>query len=338
MKIECPHCSCTREMPEDRIPDGILTARCPACGQAFRFSKQELKEKEAEAAREAERRGPGAVRLSDMEDGFTGGAAGSAPEKTPSAETEGTASGESRTEEQARSRGEAAGRCAQDDGADRQERRARERNEESEGEWSFNPWECARTFQDYPPALYQTCLRVMFAAQRFFSGIRPGPVMRALAFFLTVCVLQTVIEHVWTVFFFDYLMPIGESTDPELKQLAALMQDNGNLLMTVLLRCAVLTLQLYVFTAILYLCWRLIAGRGVDFSVVLQVLCYSEAPLLLCIIPGVGTIVGVLWSCVACLVGSRAALGLSWGQTIAGVMPLLLLLIFSYSQFMSMLG
>ena len=206
--------------------------------------------------------------------------------------------------------------------------------EDEEG-WSFNPWECARTLQEYVPALYQTCLRVMFAPQRFFAGIVPRSGLLALAFFLAICVLQTLIEHVWSIAFFSYIMPT--TTDPELRQLGELISGKGNFLFWLVLRCVMLCLQLYIYTAILFLCWRLLARAQADFSVILQVLCYAQAPLILCIIPGVGTIAGMIWSFVCALVGCKVALRLSWAQTILGAAPLVLLIAFSYMHFMSLL-
>lgn len=337
MKIQCPHCAYVREMPEERVPDGNLTARCPSCQKTFSFSKQELRKKEAEAARKAQERGPSAVPLSAeeleaREKRAEGGQAGAVREQ----KTERTAAP---AEERAAGKADEGARQHMDTGWEGGSVRDELRREEEE-EWSFNPWEVARSLQDYPPALYQTSLRVMFAAQRFFSGLRPGPVLKSLAFFLTVCVLQTIIEHVWTVVFFQYLMPASEGMNAEMMQLAEKMQVSSSLLITVLFRCALLTMQLYIFTGIMYLCWRLIAGRTrhIDFSVVLQVVCYAQAPLLLSIIPGVGTVVGILWCCVSVLQGARAALNLTWGQTILGVTPLFMILAMSYSQFMSMLG
>ncbi len=320
MKIQCPNCACTREMDESRIPDGVLTARCPSCGQTFRFSKQETMARAAEAPRSR-----GAARLG-REDAGTGPVPGQeVPREEPRAR---------QTPEP--ERGPAAAEDRMHDASPGGQREARAGDE---GEWSFNPWECARSPQEFAPALHQTCLRVMFAARRFFSDLRPGPVLRALGFFLVICCLQTVIEHVWTVLFFEYLMPPAETTDPELRQLAEMMQSgSSSLLMALILRCALLTLQIYFFSSVLFLCWRLICGPRIDFSLVVQVLCYAEAPLVLCVIPGVGTVVGFIWSCAATIVGCRTALRLSWTQTLAGITPLIMLFVVFSMRLMSVMG
>lgn len=388
MKIQCPNCSYTRDMADDRIPAGVLTARCPQCGQTFRFSRDEAT---ADADAAAQDR-PAAVRLASLRDGGTAagapaqdkpqdepatvrksgkyldvpkgavvherdenlfarptarhkpvlnepdtqdargaqdahdahGAHGAQPSAAPQEPRPQAHMHEERAEEMHWDHQPA--RDAHDDS---------EEHSEAEEGWSFNPWECARSLQEFVSALYQTCLRVMFAPQRFFAGIVPRSALLALSFFLIISALQTVIEHIWGMVFVSTVLT--DTTDPELRQLGELLSVRGNFLFWLVLRCVMLCLQLYIYTAILYLCWRLLARNHADFSVILQVLCYAQAPLILCIIPGVGTIAGMFWSFVCALIGCRAALRLSWAQTVVGAAPLCLLILFSYMKFMSAL-
>lgn len=360
MKVQCPNCSYTRDMPDDRIPDGVLTARCPQCGQTFRFSKQNAArdpEKPQSAVRlpadgrlSAENRPAdpelpsGAIVREQAKDPFA------RPAERPSDQTAGprddrsrmSGAGQAEAREAREDRQTAAGSHAfsgheEEDVEDVPQDRQSARQDVEEAT-SFNPWECAGTLQEYMAAFYQTCLRVMFAPQRFFAGIEPRPVLLALVFFLTVCALQTVIEHVWGLVFFSYIMPLSTTTDPQLRELGEMLSSKGNFLTWLLLRCAMLCLQLYIFAGILYLCWRLLAPGRVEFSVILQVLCYAQAPMILSLIPGVGTLVGMIWGVVCSIVGCRAALRLSWSQTMLGVTPLLLLILFSYMHVLSFLG
>ena len=364
MKIQCPNCSYTREMPDDRIPDGVLTARCPQCGQTFRFSKQDAArsfEKPQSAVRlPADGRRPeeghafdpelpqGAIVREPAQDPFARSEElrtnrpSAAPEESGAAEPRqpdpGQTVRESTEQHESGNAQQASTRQVLHEGQDTEKDRQSGRSSEDGEEGRFNPWECASTLQEYVQAFYQTCLRVMFAPQRFFAGIEPRPVLLALIFFLTVCVLQTVIEHVWGLVFFSYIMPLSTTTDPQLKELGELLSSKGNFLAWLLLRCAMLCLQLYIFAGILYLCWRLLAPDQVEFSVILQVLCYAQAPMILSLIPGVGTLVGMIWGVVCSMVGFRAALRLSWPQTLLGVTPLLLLILFSYMHVLSFLG
>ncbi|MBR5051555.1 MAG: hypothetical protein IKX75_09555, partial [Desulfovibrio sp.] len=40
MLIRCPQCGYERDMPADRVPDGVVVASCPQCACRFQFSKQ----------------------------------------------------------------------------------------------------------------------------------------------------------------------------------------------------------------------------------------------------------------------------------------------------------
>lgn len=372
MKITCPHCSYTREMAEERIPDGTLTARCPQCGERFQFSKEALREGIDEGSR--------AVRLGGREDAAKDrdlerpAARDAARAEQPGAPWEGSdglrhhrgfengqdAAGASwqaqrgEAKDGRHARGEdvpQGGRSCErqqdgqqdgrqdgsDDGTyDRPYGNAYDDVHDESG-LSFNPWECAGNLPEYVSAFFQTCLRVMFAPGRFFAGISPRSGLLALSFFLAVCFFQSVVEHIWGVVFFNWVMPLTETTDPQIKELGELIAGQYNFSF-LLLRCVMLTVQLYVFAFILHFCWRIILRGRADFTVVLQVLCYSQGPLVLCIIPGVGTLVGMIWCLVCALIGCRAALRITWSQTVMGMMPLFILLVLSYAKFFSILS
>ncbi len=306
MKIQCPYCSCTRETPEKRVPEGLMTARCPECGKSFRFTKE---------------KGPEGCYCRIDEESL---------EKPKPAEAE--------AQEPLRQEAMQQDGMAQEDGAAQGAQHAGNGQDQQgkPGAENLNPWETCSSFQELPQALYQTCLGVMFRASAFFSSLRPGSIVRALIFFLIMGCLQVVVEQIWSVLFFDYLMPVGQMTDPQLKQMAEMVQNNqGNVLNNLVLRCGIITAQLCFFSAMLYLTWRLMAGRRISFTVIFQVLCYAAAPLILCIIPGVGIVAGLFWSSIVSFIGLRWALRLSWGQTALGMLPLLLLITFSYAKLMS---
>ena len=375
MKITCPHCSYAREMSEDRIPDGTLTARCPQCGERFQFSKEAamrdaMREKtdDAECAR--------AVRLGSRKEAARDDAQqGDMRQDMRQDKRQDMHWGAGQDEgDQGMSRGggdgadggehfQDASRDGSRDGShdDAHDEAYDQAYDGHDGPYdghdgpcdgpykgpyggpydgsglSFNPWECARSLQEFVSAFFQTSLRVMFAASRFFSGIVPRSSLLALAFFLAVCLFQTVVEYLWGAIFFNWVMPITETTDPQLRHLGELLSSQYNL-SVLLLRCVMLTAQLYIFAGILFLCWRLVLRGRVDFTVVLQVLCYAQAPLILCIIPGIGTLVGMLWCLVCTVVGFRAALRITWAQTVLGMLPLIMLILVSYAKFFSMLG
>lgn len=307
MNIQCPHCGYARDMAEERIPDGELTVRCPACGKTFLFSKAAEELREESAAR--------------PDDGAQAEAA--AP---PGEGREDPGPGSSGPEDRSEDRSEERGFSAKRSGSRRSRRDPA----------TVNPWEEAESPADWVSAFWRTCLRASLSPGRFFSGTVPRSVLRALGFLVTVCVLQTLIEHVWSQVFFTWIMPVTDEMDPQLRQFAEMLTSKGDLVVWLGLRCVMLTAQICIFSAVLHLGWRVLVRRS-SFSVVLQVVCYAQAPLLLSIVPGVGSIVGLVWSLCCVVIGCRAALRFSWGQTLLGMAPLMALLFFSYMHFLSSL-
>lgn len=189
-----------------------------------------------------------------------------------------------------------------------------------------NPWEAAPGRDGWLAAFYQTAMRVMFAAPRFFGALNPeAQQLRALSFYLLVCILQTVVERFWGGMFLAIMAP-SAATDPQLEKMLALLAPQTNLAMTLLLRTALLVLQLYVFSALIHLAYRFIAPGRASFPLVFQVMAYSSAPALLCVIPGLGSLAGMIWGLACMAVGCRAALRLNWPQTLLGFVPVCLVM------------
>ncbi len=201
----------------------------------------------------------------------------------------------------------------------------------------FNPWDEAPRPSGWLSAFYQTCIRAMFAPARFFSSLTPRPVLKALAFYLLVCTLQMAMQQVWAQVFLSYIQPLAGS-DPQLQKMAEALSGQDSFALTLILRLATLTLQIYIFSGLLTLAWRIIAPGKANYAVVFQVLAYAEAPGILCLVPAIGAAAGLIWGFACMLIGSRAAFGLSWGQTLLGFLPLALLLLPSLMQVASLLG
>ncbi len=313
MIIRCPHCDYTREMPDERIPEGVVTAHCPGCGKSFPFSRTDNAGNDAQSEQPA---APDAVQ--DSMDAVQ-------PEHPAEPEQPGQNKREDSFE----------GRAWQD-----RPRYGRQQAEQPENSPEINPWAACTSFGEMPQALYLTCLRVMLSARIFFSSLRPGPFTRAFVFFIAIGLFQVLVEQLWTVLFFDYLMPADQLADPQLKHLADMMVQNGqgiNVLTGMFLRIGIITIQLFFFSSLLYISWRLIVRRRIPYSLIVQVLCYASAPLILCILPGIGMVAGLFWSCAVTFIGLRWALRLTWTQTILGMAPLLALILVSYMQILGSL-
>ena len=326
MNIICPRCGFSRELPADRLPARAVIATCPKCACRFRFSAEAgmLEILDAPPARAA---APG------QDDPPPPGAVvpGRDPEHA-AAETASAANSDS-----ARRAGAAQGQPEHSGPEEEDIRRTASRAyareaarleaetvRDSGSRTGANPWEAAPGGDGWLAAFYQTAMRVMFAAPRFFGALNPeAPHLRALSFYLIVCVLQTVVERFWGGMFLSIMAP-SAATDPQLEKMLALLAPQTNLAMTLLLRTAFLVLQLYVFSALIHLAYRFVAPGRASFPLLFQVMAYSSAPALLCVIPGLGSLAGMIWGLACMAVGCRAALRLNWPQTLLGFVPVCL--------------
>lgn len=222
--------------------------------------------------------------------------------------------------------------------AERFEREAAGEKKEAPENSDINPWDTAPGRAGWLASFYQTVLRVMFAAPFFFSHLKPKTGLgKAVAFFLIVSVFHLIMQHVWGNILLASLPP-AINDDPQLEQLLKLLASRDNFLPGILVDTAILVLQLYVFTLLLFLAYRLLAPGKATFALLFQIVSYSSAPSLLCVIPVLGAIAGMFWSLGCLLSGCRAALGLDWARTVTGFLPILFLVAPIFIQAMQMVG
>lgn len=300
MKITCPECGFSREMPADRLPSGTAIATCPKCSCRFRFSA-------ANGAMEImPPKGWRQIKI-DKE--------------------------EPQEEEDIR---QVAKRAYEREAARFQtEPRPAEAPNENAAE---NPWALAPGKKGWIAAFFQTCARVMFSAPAFFGGLKSGGSQtRPLIFYAIICVFQTVIERLWGKFFYSLIM--SESLgDPELEKVLALLSPESNFALALIMRCGVLILQLYVFAFLMAMAYKLVAPEKATFNLIFQVYSYSSAPAMLCVVPALGTLVGAIWGLGCLVVGCKAALKISWTRTLVGFLPLLVLIAPIVPQLLTALG
>lgn len=174
-------------------------------------------------------------------------------------------------------------------------------------------------------AFYQTVVGVMFAAPLFFQNLGTKCLKsKPFSFYMIVVLLQCIMEGVWGYAFYNFF---GKdlNTDPQLQEMIAMLAPGENYLFDLVLRCGMLALKLYVFTLLMFFMFRLVApGRG-TFDLIFQIIAYSSAPAILCIVPVLGSIAGLFWSIGCLAVGLKSAMQLNWPQTLAGFIPLVLL-------------
>lgn len=183
------------------------------------------------------------------------------------------------------------------------------------------PWERPERYNPVA-ALYQTIIRVMFSAPRFFAGVAGarGRLGRPLVFYLLLGVFQTLMERMWFHMSIEAHAP--SITDPQMQELLGSMARSMSLPMTLLFSPVLLALQLTVFAGVFFLMVRLVQPDRAVFATLFRVVAYSAAPTVLCVVPIVGPLAGTLWFAVSCLIGTRYALDLPWSRVLLALGPL----------------
>lgn len=188
------------------------------------------------------------------------------------------------------------------------------------------PWEQPEKYGFFP-SFYHTILRVMFRPQDFFSQLRGASpnasLMRPACFYVLLSFFQTVIGLLWTMNSFKQLSQTA--TDPQtLAHIDMFMQGMSTPLL-LLVTPFLMLLQLFLFAAFYHLMIRLAQPDKADFNTVVRVIAYSAAPLVICVVPVVGSSVASFWFVASTFIGCKYALGLSWSKTTLALVPLFLL-------------
>ena len=348
MEITCPDCQFTKSIPADLVPKRTVIANCPKCGCRFRFSVQDgsveklppietFQDEQEDGANRNEvslEKKEGAP-LQDGVRNFEEAQEGTRKE-----------TGDGFTEEQGKKEQEPKDDPLPDDaiiipsgvegkkderghGADTRQESKRSNVEsqpfliayakESQG----NPWDRAPGKIGWIASFYQTCLRILFAAPRFFSSLSTRtPFYPPLLFFLIICALEIVFNTFWAMVLRGVM---SGSSDPQVIQLLDLIAPHDNFFLTLFLQMALSALKLYLFSGIFFCIFQLLAPKNASFNMIFQVVAYSVAPSLLGIVPLVGTLAGVIWGLACLATGLRTVLHITWGQTIVSFLPFVLL-------------
>ncbi|MBR3664919.1 MAG: YIP1 family protein [Desulfovibrio sp.] len=293
MKIICPDCAFTKDVAREDLPAKTVIVTCPVCDCRFRFSPEQ-------GVLETLR--PGNV----TDDPLPDGAIVIKSEKPEQERQRPTEKELDQTESIETTQTQRSSSVRPDTLQN-----------------ASNPWDHAPGRIGWFASFYQTCMRVMFAAPRFFAALshRKG-VNAALIFYLIVCCIELLASFIWMNIF---RTAMADASDPQLKSLLQLLAPEGNMLFFLLQQLAFATIKVYLTSGLFYLVFSLLAPKKNSFSLLFQVTAYSVAPQVLSVVPIVGNVAGSLWSLACLAIGLRRALSLSWPQIMAGFLPFILL-------------
>ncbi len=318
MKIICPQCQFTRQVPAEKMPKASTMATCPQCQCRFKVHVHEGEE--------------GQISIEKVtQESVTTSQAGQpvqtqrAQESAQEQQRPKTITKYSPPKENTHAESAHAAYAREQEAAQKttQQEQAQQQEEEDVAFAAFaldNPWENPEPV-GYFSAFYQTVLRVLFSAPRFFAGLLPqSSQKRALVFFVIVGLLQITFERFWGDVISEALAPTA-AEDPQLQALLSMLTPQSSYSLALLLGGALSIVELFFTTTVYFLLFRLITPQRAHFNLIFQVVAYGSAPMLLCLVPALGSVVGFIWSIACTAVGCRYAMRLTWGQTLLGILP-----------------
>ncbi len=316
MKITCPQCEFSREVAKEKMPSGSFMATCPQCQHRFKIANNtnSLHSSTAPVDNTHEPK---------HSDSF--------PQQKTTNSTSQQASSSAASQQERKDEHKANPLQQQAQQTQKPQEHASEQAENTAQEYDpslafalENPWDSPEKY-GYFSAFYQAVMRILFSAPRFFFGLTAqSPMHRAFLFYCIISILQITFERFWGGVISESLTPLA-ANDPNLQVLLTFLNPKGSYLLIILLGTAFSIIELIFSTAIFTLLFSFIARDKGSYALFFQIVAYSSAPMLLCVVPLIGSAVGFVWGIATTLIGCRYALRLDWPRTLLGVLPIYLI-------------
>jgi len=364
MKIQCPSCRFERDVPDSSLrPGKTYKVTCPRCSAMFHFSRPEPEEfviEPEETAVQAPAESAASVSPVPAEE-----KAGASEKPSDSAEASKSVSEErenatEQNEEEALPSGAVIPEFTREDekpeagpeklvepegdGQDDQKAREEEGPEEFHegssgrggGMPAGAPWESPE-YYGFLGSFTRTLLGVLFHAPEFFRHVKCRfSVIRPILFYVLLSVFQVLCARLWSIKALRELS--ATATDPQTLAMAEQLMQSMNMPLMLLITPFFSIMQAVFLAGIYHLMIRMVQPDRADFATTLRVVCYSAAPLVLCIVPMFGSVIATGWSVLCVFIGCRYALRLSWLRTVLALLPLYILELAVVSQIPAFLG
>ncbi|WP_027369958.1 YIP1 family protein [Desulfovermiculus halophilus] len=299
MEIKCPECGFVREVPEDKIPPTAKMATCPKCNQKFFFREHADQETSAEDGSWNDQAGQEQSEASaggqDTEQGAEEDIWTQLESLSGAGSTEGTA-GEYSTGEETKRGGRPQ---------------------------KGIPWENLREYGFFP-GLIETIKLVMLQPQTFFSRLPLGQgYSKPLIFYLLVAEVQALAQFMWRM---AGVAPQGQGGGDFLGLGLAGLSS----LLVLILYPVFLAGMLFVVSALNHACLMAVKAGKKGYEGTFKVISYSNAPMVLAVLPLLGPLVGMVWTMVCTFLGFKYVhRTTNMRVLVAMILPLLLLLLLS---------
>ena len=365
MNIQCPSCHYEREIPSSSVrPGKVYKVTCPRCAEVFQFSlpeeQSEEKEKNLEQSMSSAAEGPAdnapAVPAEEQAlSAETEAAKGQGEASVRNVAEEGddplpsgaeiptfTREAPKPVAEPKQEEPEPAPSSVWDswkrrvrsvDGGDAQDESYSVR---TDGRHDGAPWESPE-YYGFWGSFSRTLLGVIFHPADFFRHVRCSfSVIRPLLFYVLLSLFQVLCARLWSM---KALQEISATaTDPQTLAMAEQLMQSMNMPLMLLITPFFSIFQAVILAGLYHLMIRMVQPDRADFATTLRVVCYSSAPLVLCIVPLFGSLVASACFVMATFVGCRYALNMPWTRTVLALLPLYILELAFVSQLPALLA
>lgn len=286
MRITCPSCGFSRDMPEDKIPSTARLATCPKCRHKFRLREEEdsfLLEDDTSGEQE----GGGSAEVED--------------DSEPAAESDDSIDDQSESEDIWR-RLEHMNGDRSAFGGGREADTSHRREGYGKGE---TPWERLQSMGFFP-GLFETVKQVMLTPVEFFSSLSgSGGFSHPAAFYLLIMEVPALALVFWLM---SGLFPEAQTEASGLFEMGL----TGIGALTFLLVFPVfMVINLFLSSGVYHILLLTLGEGNAGFEGTFRVVCYSVAPMVLALVPVFGMWAGGIWQLVCLFFGFRFVHGIS---------------------------
>jgi hypothetical protein len=185
------------------------------------------------------------------------------------------------------------------------------------------PWENLREYGFFP-GLIETIKLVMLQPQTFFSRLPLGQgYSKPLIFYLLVAEVQALAQFMWRM---AGVAPQGQGGGDFLGLGLAGLSS----LLVLILYPVFLAGMLFVVSALNHACLMAVKAGKKGYEGTFKVISYSNAPMVLAVLPLLGPLVGMVWTMVCTFLGFKYVhRTTNMRVLVAMILPLLLLLLLS---------
>ena len=309
MELTCPQCRFTRTIPDEKIPDRAEIATCPKCKHKFKFRE-----------------------LPADPTAFTPPASDSPPPENNANLSSSPLSAKEQSRNTASAPQHGENRQPNEEiwdklaslGQPHQDVQAASASRHAPPDEIEVPWEHLDKYGFFP-GLWETIKRAMLQPAAFFHSMPVGNgQIKPLIFYLLIAEFQIVMQMLWD------MTGIGADATGE----AAMAGINAVMLLIVY--PLLLTVMLYIMTAMVHACLHLVGVATRGFEGTFRALTYGSAPMVMVLIPMAGPLIGAVWSLVVTFLGYKYVHRTTTGKVLlAMLLPLIpfgLLLIFVLSM------